>query len=95
MNARRLSQFKRGEPFEIDVDERRVQAFEGETLATVLLAAGIVRFHHDPVSGADNRLFCGIGVCQQCLTLVDGEFCQACRTMARPGMKVETKPCKS
>jgi D-hydroxyproline dehydrogenase subunit gamma len=94
MNARRLTQFTRGEPFEILVDEQPVPAYAGETVATVLLAAGHVRFYHDPVSGADGRLFCGIGVCQQCLTLIDGELCQACRTMARPGMKVETNPCK-
>ncbi len=90
MQARRLAQIQRGERFEIQVDGKPVEAYPGETIATALLAAGIRRFHHDPISGSVNRLYCGMGVCLQCLTMVDGEFCQACRTMARPGMKVET-----
>ena len=95
MQARRLDQFVRGQAFQIQVDDRMLPAFEGETIATVLMAAGIITFHHDVQVGVDSRLYCGIGVCQQCLTLVDGKLCQACRTLARPGMKVETRPCQS
>jgi len=87
-----MPNIERGRPFEIEVDGRRVVAYEGETLATVLLGAGIRAFHHDSHGGACSRFYCGMGVCMQCLTTVDGIMnCQACRTLARPGMKVETE----
>ncbi len=95
MKARRLAQIQHGERFEIQVDGKPVEAYPGETIATVMLTAGIRSFHHDSVSGSVSRLYCGMGVCLQCLTMVNGEFCQACQTMARPGMKVETQPCQS
>ncbi len=91
MNAVRLPGISRGIPFEIEVDGQAVTAYEGETLATVLLAAGNQAFasHIDP--HPSSRLFCGMGVCFQCLVTIDGQpSCQACRTIARPGMKVET-----
>lgn len=93
MNAIRLPKFKRGDPFEIEVDGQTVTAYQGETIATVLLAAGIRLFQHN-LSGRDpSRLYCGMGVCLQCLVTINGlPSCQACRTLAQPGMKVETNP---
>ncbi|MFZ5822210.1 MAG: (2Fe-2S)-binding protein [Chloroflexota bacterium] len=91
MKAIRLFTTQRGSSFEIEVDGQSVLAYEGESLATVLMAAGFRAFtaHNEPY--APNRLYCGMGTCQQCLVTVDSlPNCQACRTLARPGMKVET-----
>ena len=90
MTAISIPDITRGTSFEIEVDGRRVLAYEGESLATVLMAAGIRAFeHHTP--HAPSRLFCGMGTCLQCLVTIDDlPNCQACQTFARPGMKVET-----
>lgn len=91
MTAIRLPNIIRGASFEIDVDGQKVLAYEGESLATVLMAAGVRDFalHEEP--HAPSRLFCGMGTCHQCLVTIDGlPNCQACRTITRPGMKVET-----
>jgi predicted molibdopterin-dependent oxidoreductase YjgC len=92
MKAIRLDGIARGVSFEIEVDGQTVTAYEGETLATAMLAAGLGAFaaHAEPYPSS--RLFCGMGSCFQCLVTIDGEpNCQACRTLARPGMKVETR----
>jgi predicted molibdopterin-dependent oxidoreductase YjgC len=92
MKAIRLAGITRGLSFEIEVDGQTVTAYEGETLATAMLAAGIATFatHAEPYPSS--RLFCGMGTCFQCLVTIDGQpNCQACRTVARPGMKVETR----
>jgi aerobic-type carbon monoxide dehydrogenase small subunit (CoxS/CutS family) len=36
------------------------------------------------------RIFCGIGLCQQCVVLIDGnQPVEACLTLARDEMKIE------
>ena len=89
--ARRLPNTKRGVSFNIEVDGRDVMAHEGETVATVLMAAGIHTFASHAKPYSPSRLFCGMGTCQQCLVTIDDlPNCQVCRILARPGMKVVT-----
>lgn len=93
MTALRVSQVQRGDAFEIEVDGQPVSAYPGETIASVLLAAGMRAFQQSGDEKAPSRLYCGMGVCMQCLVTVDGtRSCQACKTLAQPGMKVETHP---
>ncbi len=74
----------------IIVDGEPVPAYPGETVATVLLAAGRRTFRHTD-HGAPRGLFCGMGVCFDCLVTVDGQpDVRACMTIVRPGMVVET-----
>ena len=91
MNSIRLPKYERGQPFEIEVDGQTLIAYPGETVATTLLAAGIQNFRYVAQSSEPNRLYCGMGVCLQCLVTVNGvPSCQACQMLAQPGMKVET-----
>ena len=93
MKSIRLPKYERGNPFEIEVDGHKFPAYEGETVATTLLAAGIQNFHHAPDQGSEpSRLYCGMGVCLQCLVTVNGVLsCRACQLLVQPGMKVETR----
>ena len=92
MTSTRLPGFQPGPAFVIDVDGNPIMAHEGETIATALLAAGIHTFHTpDQIHPSPSRLFCGMGVCWQCLVTVDGRPShRACQTAAQPGMKIET-----
>ena len=73
----------------ISVEGRRVKAREGETLATALLAAGVVPLRHTAVSGAPRAPLCLMGVCFECLVEVDGmQNVQACMVEVRDGMQV-------
>ncbi len=73
----------------IEVDGRPVAAVPGQTVAAALLGAGITVFRHTP-AGSPRGLYCGMGVCYDCLVTIDGLADQrACITPVRPGMRVE------
>lgn len=62
---------------------------EGQSLAAALTAAGIRSFRETRREGPGRGVFCGMGVCQDCLVVVEGEPNQrACMTKAKPGMEV-------
>jgi predicted molibdopterin-dependent oxidoreductase YjgC len=68
-----------------DFEGREIRGRRGETLAAALTAAGERALRQ---AGGDERrgLFCGMGVCQECLVEIDGRANQrACMTkLARP-----------
>ena len=73
------------------VDGEPVPAYPGETVATVLLALGRPTFRHTDHLHAPRGLFCGMGVCFDCLVTVDGQpNVRACVTPVHAGMVVET-----
>ena len=83
---------RRGEGFEIEVDGVARQAFEGETIAAVMLANRTRTLRKTRKMYEPRGLFCGIGVCYDCLVIVDGRAnVRACMTKAAPGMSVQTQ----
>lgn len=63
-------------------------AIEGETVAAALTAAGITALRRAR-NGEPRGVFCGMGVCYECLVTVDGGRAQrACMTKVRDGMAV-------
>jgi D-hydroxyproline dehydrogenase subunit gamma len=87
----RISQgITRKQPFTISVNGVETLAYPGETLATVLLAAGWKIFRHTSLSGQPRGMFCGMGLCHDCLVTVNGQpNVRACHTPAQPGDVVE------
>jgi aerobic-type carbon monoxide dehydrogenase small subunit (CoxS/CutS family) len=87
----RISQgITRKQPFTISVNGEETLAYPGESLATVLLAAGWKMFRHTSLSGAPRGMFCGMGLCYDCLVTVNGQpNVRACHTLAQPGDVVE------
>jgi predicted molibdopterin-dependent oxidoreductase YjgC len=74
------------------VDGRPVTARTGESVAAVLLAAGLDHCRTTPVSGAPRAPYCMMGVCFECLVTIDGVGNrQACLVPVRAGMTVETQ----
>ncbi|WP_028922019.1 (2Fe-2S)-binding protein [Pseudonocardia acaciae] len=76
---------------EIVVDGRALPFVAGQTVAAALVAAGRVAWRTTRVGRRSRGVFCGIGVCFDCLVAVDGSGRQrACLVLARPGMTVTT-----
>jgi aerobic-type carbon monoxide dehydrogenase small subunit (CoxS/CutS family) len=72
----------------IILDGEPVDAFEGETVAAVLLARGEIATRRT-AGGEPRGIFCGMGVCFDCLMIVDGvPNTRACMTWVREGMQV-------
>lgn len=70
---------------------QRIALRPGQSLAAALIEAGHRGFR-ETSSGAMRSIFCGMGVCQDCLVTVDGATSQrACMTPARAGQEVITQ----
>lgn len=82
------------EPVEtITVDGQPLTLRAGETLAACLLANGRPSWRATRLGGRPRGVFCGIGVCYDCLLKVNGTSAvRACRYTARPGDVVHTGP---
>lgn len=79
------------EPVTIEFDGKPVRVRDGQSVAAALTESGQRRFRVT-VKGAERGMFCGMGVCQDCLVNVDGVPNQrACMTPAREGMRVLTQ----
>ena len=72
----------------IAVDGTALEGRDGQTIAGVLIGAG--RRTWRTADGAERGVFCGIGVCQDCILTVNGvEGVRACQRAARDGDVVE------
>ena len=77
-------------PVSITIDGMPVEAREGDSVAAALLAAGHARCRSSSVSDAPRGPYCMMGVCFDCLAIVDGvASVQTCLTPVRDGMSVE------
>ncbi|MBX9625534.1 MAG: (2Fe-2S)-binding protein [Gemmataceae bacterium] len=82
----------RGPAIEIVVDGNPAKAHEGESVAAALLAAGRRTLRTTDRRGEPRGLYCGIGVCFDCVMTVDGRpGVRTCQTPVRDGMRVETQ----
>jgi NADPH-dependent 2,4-dienoyl-CoA reductase/sulfur reductase-like enzyme len=86
LDATRVS---RGAPFMFLFDGQPVAAHPGETVGAALLAAGHLRLRSTRLGARPRGIFCGIGVCHDCVVAIDGRANRrACLTPAHPGMSV-------
>ncbi len=75
-----------------DFDGGTVSFRPGQTLGAALMAQGIVSWRSTRINKVPRGLFCGIGVCFDCLLVIDGVPNQrACLAVPRDGMRVSTQ----
>lgn len=75
----------------VEFDGWTIEARHGESLAASLTAAG-VRSFCTTANGAGRGMYCGMGVCQECLVEVDGKPNQrACMTKVTGPLKVRSE----
>jgi predicted molibdopterin-dependent oxidoreductase YjgC len=76
----------------ITVDGKAIKAIQGEPLASALIAAGIMTFRRTRIRKEPRGYFCGIGLCTDCMMMVDGiPNVRTCITPVKEGMTVETQ----
>jgi hypothetical protein len=72
----------------ICIDDRPAVAYLGESVAAALMADGDLSTRTTS-SGEPRGLYCGMGVCFDCLVIVDGvPGTRACVTWVREGMDI-------
>jgi hypothetical protein len=85
----RVPVVERGVPIDLLVDGEVVRAYTGETVAGALTAAGWRVFRHTERTGAPRGVFCGIGMCFDCLVTIHGMGrVRGCMVPVQPGMQV-------
>lgn len=73
-------------------DGHKLEAIEGDTIASALSANNIKVLRHTRVRHEPRGIFCNIGRCNDCLMTVDGvPNIRACITPVKDGMRVETQ----
>lgn len=83
-----MSQFN----IEFTFDGEKIVAITGQSVAAALLAANQRALRKTRFNNNERGVFCGIGVCFDCLVVIDGVTNQrACLIEAKPGMKVQTQ----
>ena len=73
-------------------DGHQIPFVPGQTVGAALTAAGIRSWRTTRIHGRPRGLFCGIGICFDCLVVVDGRPNQrACLLLARDGMQLTSQ----
>jgi len=82
--------FERGREVTIYFKGQPITAYEGETIATALHAAGIRVLNYSANEKRPRGLFCAIGKCSSCLMVVNGiPNVRSCITLVEDGMRIE------
>jgi len=85
-----ILKFDRGRPLYIYFNGRKIKAYENETIAVALYAAGVIHFSYSAKLHRPRGPFCMIGKCSQCLMRVNGvPHVRTCITPVEDGMVVE------
>jgi predicted molibdopterin-dependent oxidoreductase YjgC len=76
----------------IRFDGSKIPYVPGQSIGAALWAAGVRSWRTTRVEGRPRGLFCGIGVCFDCLITVDGRADQrACVVPCHDGLDVRTQ----
>jgi aerobic-type carbon monoxide dehydrogenase small subunit (CoxS/CutS family) len=81
-----------GPAFTVTLDGRETEALPGQTVAAALWTAGVTSWRTTRGEGRPRGIFCGIGVCFDCLVTVNDRPNQrACLVPVRPGDAIRTQ----
>jgi NADPH-dependent 2,4-dienoyl-CoA reductase/sulfur reductase-like enzyme len=76
----------------ITFEGRRLACFAGDSVSAAMIDAGEL-VCREAADGSPRGVFCGMGVCHECLVTIDGRPGQrACMTPVRDGMEVGIQP---
>jgi aerobic-type carbon monoxide dehydrogenase small subunit (CoxS/CutS family) len=81
-----------GRPITLSVDGEPIRGLEGQSIAGVLLGSGRLTWRITADGRRGRGVFCGIGVCYDCLITVNGlRDVRACQRIAADGDVLTTQ----
>ena len=87
-----LGEEQMGKKVQITVDDKMIDAYEGEMIASALTAAGVKTFRYTSKKHESRGIFCAIGRCTDCVMVVNGRpNVRTCITPVTEGMKIKTQ----
>ena len=69
-------------------DGVQCNAWLGDTIAMALWALGQTSVRNSSSEGQPRGVLCNMGICYECLVVVDGVSVRSCTTLVQPGMQV-------
>ena len=79
-------------PVHLTFEGKRIAGLTGDSVSAALVDAGEYACR-EAADGSTRGVFCGMGVCQECLVIVDGRPGQrACMTPVSDGMVISRQP---
>ncbi len=78
--------------FAVTLDGEEVMVSSGQTIAAALIASGRTAWRTTRVDQRPRGVFCGIGVCFDCLVTLNGQrSVRACLVTAAPGDDIRSE----
>lgn len=74
---------------EFTFEGQPVTAYAGDSVAMALWASETAAVRNSSREGDPRGVLCNMGICYECLVVVDGETVRSCTTLVRTGMNVE------
>jgi ferredoxin len=72
-SARFIPGIETGASLEFTYQGQTMQGFQGETIASALMRAGVIAVRSTPRLRESRGYYCGMGICWDCAVFVDGE----------------------
>jgi len=85
----RISGLGERELVEFTFEGAPVTAYVGDSVAMALWAAESSSVRNSSREGEPRGVLCNMGICYECLVVVDGETVRSCTTLVRAGMNVQ------
>lgn len=83
---------KDAEMLQVFLNGQSIQVQKGTTVAAMALTQGLRHTRTTSISQSKRAPFCMMGVCYDCLMVIDGKANQrACATYVKKGMQIETQ----
>lgn len=83
-------QIRRAPTVTFTFDGQQIAGHAGETVLAALIRAGKPHLRDAPEDGAARGGFCCMGLCQECVVMVDGHHIESCRLPVRGGLNVQS-----
>ncbi len=89
-SARLISGIEAGRPIQFTYQGQSIQGFEGESIASALMRAGIIGVRTTPRLQDRRGYYCGMGICWECSVEVNGQgVVRACSFPVSDGLVVQ------
>ncbi len=82
------AQIRRTEKVEFTFDGIAIWGHAGESLAAALIRSGRLHLREAPEDADPRGAFCLMGLCQECLVVIEGQKVESCRIELRSGIDV-------
>lgn len=90
INQHPILPIQRKKEIMFEFNHQAMLAYEGEMIASALIANGIYVFGHHHKDGSAQGIFCANGQCAKCTVIANGIPVKSCMTEVLPGMKVQS-----